>query len=262
MPELPEAEANRRHIEAEALNRTIRDVELGEVAHLDVPGPNALARLKGHRFTEARRHGKAVFAGSASGPWIAVHLGMTGRLVAYDEGGEPENPKVIFVFEGDRRLAFLNTRKLGSLEIVDDPEAHIAEKGLGPDALRIGAEDFAGRVGGGRGAIKSALMNQKKIAGIGNIWSDEILFHSDIAPMVKGSDLSDDRIGKLFDQTGALLSRGVEVNADYGKLPEDWLLHHREDGAGCPRSGCSGTIRKKTVGGRAAHYCDTHQKAA
>jgi formamidopyrimidine-DNA glycosylase len=258
MPELPEAEANRRHIEAEALNRTIEAVELGEVRHLDVPGSNALRRLEGLRFTQARRHGKAIFAGSASGPWIAVHLGMTGRLVAWDEGDRPKNPKVTFVFEGQRRLTFLNTRKLGSLEIVEDPDTHVAERALGPDALGIAKDDFAERVCSGVGAIKSALMDQKKVAGIGNIWSDEILFHAGLSPGAK--HLSAEAAATLHDCTVGLLNRGVEVNAEYGRLPQDWLLHHREDGADCPR--CGGTIRKTTVGGRAAHHCDTHQKAA
>lgn len=260
MPELPEAEANRRHVEAEALDRTVTDVTLGEVAHLDVPGRDAFKVFTGHRFTQARRHGKAVFVGSAYGPWFVVHLGMTGRLVAFDEGNAPKNAKVVFVFEGTRRLAFLNRRKLGEMDVIDSPEAHIADKGLGPDALEIGREAFATRVASGRGAIKSALMDQKKMAGIGNIWSDEVLYHAGVAPGAKCCDLSDNTVAELYDCMGRLLRRAVDENADYDRLPSDWLLHNRTEGAECPR--CGGTIRKRSVSGRAAYFCDRHQKEA
>ena len=260
MPELPEAEANRRRIEAGALNRTVEAVRLGnDTAHVELPAKADRARLEGRRFTEARRHGKLVFAGARSGPWIAVHLGMTGSLRVYDEAeGAPDYARIVIAFEGERRLAFRCPRKLGWVRVIDDPDAFVAAEGYGPDALEIGTADFAARLG--RGAVKPALMDQGKVAGIGNLWSDEILYQSDTAPDARAADLSEAWLGTLFTAMRRLLGRALEVNADYSALPGDWLIHNRSAGAACPR--CGGTITKKKLGGRTAYYCPGHQKAA
>jgi len=262
MPELPEAEANRARVEAGALNRTIEAVTLGaDTTHVDLPPPGDRRALVGRQLTEARRHGKMIFAGSRSGPWIAVHLGMTGTLRVWDEPeGTPDHARITLAFEGTRRLSWLCRRKLGWVKVVEDPDAFVAAEGYGPDALAISEQDFAARVGRGRGAVKPALMDQKKVAGIGNLWSDEILFQTGTAPDARMTDLPEGRVGALFEATGRLLRRGVEVGADYAALPSDWLLHNRTEGAECPR--CGGTIAKKTVGGRSAYHCPGHQKAA
>ncbi len=243
------------------LDRTIEAVELGEVEHMDLPGDNARQRLVGRQFTETRRHGKAIFAGSKSGPWIAVSLGMTGSLRPYDEGdGAPDYAKVTIRFEGDRRLAFRNPRKLGTMEVIDDPDAWIADHGLGPDAMQIGAEDFARVVGTTRGAVKSALMAQGKIAGVGNLWSDETLYRAGIGPDVRGDALDATTLERLHGEMRHVLGHLLDANADYSQIPDDWLFPHREEGACCPR--CGGAIVKRRVGGRSAFYCETHQKTA
>lgn len=243
------------------LNRTIEAVELGEVAHMEVPGDNARSRLVGHRFTETRRHGKAIFAGSKSGPWIAVSLGMTGSLRPFDAGGEaPDYAKVTIAFEGDRRLAFRNPRKLGTMEVIDDPDAWISDKGLGPDAMEVGRDAFAGIVGATRGAVKSALMAQTKIAGLGNLWSDETLFRAGVAPGAVADRLGHDSLATLHAEMRHVLGHLLEANADYSTIPDDWLFPHRDAGGECPR--CGGTIRKSKVGGRSAFACDRHQKTA
>ena len=261
MPELPECEKSRRKVADHCLNRTIEAVEYGEVSHMNLPGGNARERLVGHRFTETRRHGKAIFAGSKTGPWIAVRLGMTGSLRPFDADGEaPDYAKVTFVFEGDRRLAFRNPRKFGVLEVIEDPESYIAETGLGPDAMEIGADGFAEVIGGTKGAVKSALMAQTKIAGLGNLWSDETLFRAGVAPDATANRLSDDTLGQIYSEMRHVLSHLLDNDADYGTIPGDWLFPHRTDGADCPA--CGGTIRKSKVGGRSAFACDTHQKTA
>ncbi|MDT0683379.1 DNA-formamidopyrimidine glycosylase family protein [Roseicyclus sp. F158] len=258
VPELPEAESNRARIEAEALNRTISEIVRGEVSHIDVPSPAEGERLVGHRFTEARRHGKYIFAGSKSGPWIAVHLGMSGSLRPYDEeDGAPDHARWTVAFEGARRLAFCCPRKLGWVRVIDDPDAFLTDKKVGPDILSMGETAFADAIGGTRGAIKSALMNQKKVAGIGNLWSDEILFQTGTSREARGGDLPPDRIAGLYRTARTILSRLVREDAEYDRLPEDWLIHARSSGRGCPR--CSGTIGMRKVGGRSAFFCDAHQ---
>ena len=263
MPELPEAEVNRRRVEEHCLHRTIEEaVPGGNVTHIELPGDNERRRLVGRQFTETRRHGKMIFAGSRSGPWIGVHLGMTGRLVPYDErsddGGAPDDPKFIIRFAGSRRLAFLNKRKLGWLRVLDDPDAFIAEQGYGPDALAVRAEDFARIIGGTRGAVKAALMDQRKLAGIGNLWSDEILFHTGIAPADTAADLADAKLGEMHEAMRLILTTVTEIEGAKRKLPRDWLIHVRIKGADCPR--CDGSIVTAKVGGRTAYFCTSHQR--
>ncbi|MFQ6550012.1 Fpg/Nei family DNA glycosylase [Aestuariibius sp. 2305UL40-4] len=261
MPELPECEASRKAVEAGALNRTIEGFEEHNTIHLELPGPQDRDRLKGHQFTETHRHGKHIFAGSKSGPWIAVHLGMTGSLKTFDAPRDlPDYAHFIIRFEGDRRLIYYNPRKFGWMRVIDDPHDWIANKDLGPDAMEIGDNMFADRIGGSRGTVKSALLDQKKLAGVGNLWADEALYRAGIGPEVKGTELGSDRIATLYKEMRASLQGVLDVNADYGKLPGDWLIHNREEGADCPR--CGGTITKKTVGGRTAYFCPDYQEAA
>ncbi|WP_316013670.1 DNA-formamidopyrimidine glycosylase family protein [Roseobacter sp. HKCCA0434] len=257
MPELPEAQSNLGRVREGALNRTVRAITLGETSHVDLPSEAERDRLVGHRFTETRRHGKTLFVGSASGPWLAIHLGMTGSLRVYDEGDAPDYARLTVEFEGDRRLAFRCPRKLGSVELVEDPETYVAEQGYGPDALDIDEDSFADTIGTSDGALKSALMDQKKLAGLGNLWSDETLFQSGHDPEAAGSDLTDGQLSDLHATMRAVLQGVLDTGANYEDLPGTWLIHRREDGAQCPR--CPGTIRKRQVGGRSAHACDQHQ---
>ncbi len=189
MPELPEAEANRLRIERSCLHRTIEAADLGEdTSYIELPGDNERKRLAGHQFTATQRHGKLVFAGSASGPWIAVHLGMSGKLLPFDAGEEPpDHTKFVIRFEGKRRLAFRCPRKLGWLRVVDNPQAELDRLGFGPDALAMDRDRFCTVVGGTNGTVKGALLDQHKLAGVGNLWSDEILYRTGIAPQHKAS---------------------------------------------------------------------------
>jgi formamidopyrimidine-DNA glycosylase len=259
VPELPECEANRQRVEAGALNRTITGFSEGNTAHLDLPAPKARKRLEGRQFTETRRHGKLIFAGSASGPWIAVHLGMTGRLEAVDADDfeAPNHGHFAIDFDGGRRLVFHNRRKLGWLRVVDDPDAVIAEQGLGPDALEIGENAFCEVIGTSRGALKSALMDQKKLAGIGNLYSDETLYRLGIAPDAKGAELDAKTLKKMHGAMRDILHRLLQANEDGKPLPDDWLARRREKGADCGL--CDGKIDKRGIGGRTAYFCDTHQ---
>ncbi|MBB3033061.1 DNA-formamidopyrimidine glycosylase family protein [Alteriqipengyuania lutimaris] len=260
MPEAPEAEANRLRIERKCLNRTMEAAEPGEdTEYIELPGDNERARLVGHQFTQTHRHGKLIFAGSKTGPWIGVHLGMTGSLRPFDEeDGAPDYTKFLIRFEGDRRLAFRCPRKLGWVRVVDNPEEEIERIGFGPDALEISRDAFVEAIGSSRGAIKSALMAQQKLAGIGNLWSDEILYRVGIGPERKGTDLSEEKLAQMYDEMRDILKAVMDTEATYRKLPDDWLIRHREEGAQCPR--CDGEIVRTKVSGRSAYHCDRHQE--
>lgn len=259
MPELPEVETARRLVEAECLNRTITAIEPGEdVKFVTLPGGNALARFVGHRFTQARRHGKQLLFGSVGGPWLAVHLGMSGSLRPFDEPAEPPpRTRWLIVFEGARRLAFRDPRKFGATYVIDEPDDFIAERKLGPDALTITPKRFAATIGASKAPIKAALLNQQRIAGVGNLWSDEVLFQTGIDPTTRADTLDTKTLERIRKTLRTILTAVIDTGARYRKLPDDWLIRHRKQGAECRR--CGGTIAHRKVGGRTAYYCRKHQ---
>lgn len=258
MPELPECEAARRRIAEGALNRTIEGFALGDVSHMELPTERERNRFLGTQFTRTHRHGKGIFVGSVDGPWMYIHLGMSGSVRVMDTADPPADfVRFTVRFEGGTCLHFRDPRKFGRIALVEDVDGFIAEKGLGPDALEIGDNAFAEAIGKTRGAVKSALMSQKKLAGIGNLWSDEALYRSGIDPDTQADTLSREQVQTLYTEMRHVLQTVVDTGADYAQLPDDWLIHHRTEGADCPR--CDGTISKKTVGGRTSYFCPDHQ---
>nr|WP_235971502.1 DNA-formamidopyrimidine glycosylase family protein [Palleronia pontilimi] len=259
---MPEVEAARCRIDRGALHRTIGAVRYGDdITHMDLPDRDALDRFVGTQFSMTRRHGKFMFAGTKDGPWMMIHLGMAGSIRVLDaDEVDADFIRFTVAFEGGTRLTFRDPRKFGEIVVVEDVDDYIAERGLGPDALEIGDNAFAEVIGGTRGAVKSALLAQSKLAGVGNLWSDESLYRAGILPGATASDLASDRIARLHGAVGDTLRAVIDTCATYSKLPDDWLIHRREEGAACGI--CAGTIAKKKVGGRTTYYCPDHQKGA
>jgi formamidopyrimidine-DNA glycosylase len=129
---------------------------------------------------------------------------------------------------------------------------------LGPDAMSFGIDDFRRIFESGRGSVKSTLMNQKLIAGLGNIYSDEILFQAGVRPGRKCSNLTDADVKNLHKNMKKVIDRAVERRADPEKLPHSYLLVHRQKGGICPR--CHNEIQLKKISGRTAFFCPKCQK--
>jgi len=262
MPELPDAECFRRVVADHALGRRIAAVRLRDPERLKGAREDDLhAALEGRSFEATRRHGKVALARAGEGRWIVFHFGMTGFLTAYDdEADEPSHARLVVDFDDGGHLAFDNLRKFGWVEIAEDPDDYIAREGLGPDALAVGQSDFAGIIGGSGGMVKSMLMDQGKIAGVGNVYSDEILFQSGVAPDAKASGLSSDRLRTIHETMRKVLRTAIEAGAHPHHMPQDWLTPHRgEEGAACPR--CGGPLTSRKVSGRTAYLCPSCQSA-
>ena len=262
MPELPDVEAYRGRLAVEAVGREIADVEVTDAEALRGASPEKLARAAtGHAFSKAVRHGKVLFARLGDGPWLALHFGMTGNLVLLGAGRDtPEHARTLFVFDDGDRLAFVNPRKFGWLELTGDIEGYLEENDIGPDALALSEQDLEDIIGGTRGQVKPALMDQSKLAGIGNVYSDEILFCARLRPDVKGNALSDTQLRALYDAMRDVLEMAADRLSDGEDLPRSWLARHREDDATCPR--CSGDVAKQTTAGRSARFCPACQQGA
>lgn len=257
MPELPEVETYARYFARHALGQTILRVDVRDERILgEIRRETFVRKLKGRAFEEVRRHGKHLFA-RAGTTWLHLHFGMTGDLAYYRDGAEaPRFAKIVFDFEGGTHLAFEDMRLFGLADLVDSPDALIAEKGLGPDPLdpKFTFRKFDALLEGRRGAIKALLMSQEIIAGLGNLYVDEILFETGIHPRRSVDRTTPDERRAMFKAMRRILRESIQRDTH----PARYLIHRREVGEQCPR--CGGTIRRAVVFGRTTYFCNSHQK--
>src|SRR5437867_11658722 len=260
MPELPDVESFRRYFDATSLHQRIDDVDVRNAYVLKgVSGRELARRLKGRSFESTRRHGKHLFVRADSNVWLRLHFGMSGFL-RYFKGEEkaPPHTRVLFVFAKDYRLAFDDQRKFGEVGLVNEVDEFLKKRALGPDALDVDISQFKDILAKHRGAVKSILMNQRLIAGIGNIYADEILFHARIHPAIQIARLNDKALTKLFRGTHYVLRKAIAAKADTNQMPQSWLLPHRGKGGKCPR--CGRGLKSATIGGRTAWFCPHCQR--
>jgi len=262
MPELPDVENFRRYFTAKSLHQRITDVNvLSADLRKCVSGPELTRRLKGRRFESTRRHGKHLFVRADREVWLHLHFGMTGS-VHYFKGEQEAQPhtRVLFILAKDYRLAFADQRKFGEVGLVEDIDEFLKKRALGPDALDFDLAKFKGPLAKHRGALKSVLMHQQIIAGIGNIYADEILFRARVHPATKISALDERAAMKLFRAMRYILEKAIDCQADAKQMPKSWLLSHRRKGGKCPR--CGRELRSSTISGRTAWFCPHCQKRA
>lgn len=261
MPELPEVAVFRQYLERTALNRPIEDLAVPDPRTLAGVAPGILkVRLEGRSLDASRRHGKFLFArlDDATG-WLAFHFGGSGRLAFLDAGAPgPETTRVLFCFDGGSALAFDCPYRFGYVDLVDRPEEILEEKDQGPDALELGLEGFLAAVDGWGGSVKSILMNQSRLAGVGSRWADEICFQAGVHPKTPVAELDRPAREALHAALRQVLTTAIDCGAVPERLPEGYLLPRRREGASCPR--CDGTIVKGRASGRSAFYCSRHQE--
>ncbi len=259
MPELPELEVFKRYVDSTSLHQDIEMVEVKNGKILGgVTAGGLKRRLEGRKFESTRRHGKHLFVELDDGPWLLLHFGMTGGLKYYeDTDEEPTHARVLISFANGYRLAFDDQRLFGKVDLIEDPDGFIQEQKLGLDPLDLDFPAFRERLEGRRGEIKATLMNQRVFAGIGNIYSDEILFQVRLHPKTSVRRLDGDALHDLHEQTLRVLHAAIERGANPGGLPESFLLPDRQEGADCPRG--NGKIQKTKAAGRTAYYCPTCQ---
>src|SRR5437867_7820137 len=216
MPELPDVETFKRYLDATSLHQRISGVDVRSAYVLKGVSARELERrLKGRCFESSRRHGKHLFVRTDHDLWLRLHFGMTGSLHYFkDEEQAPRHTRVLFVFANTYCLAFEDQRKFGEVGLLKNIDGFLRNRALGQDALDISLSQFKEIFGKHRGAVKTILLNQKLIAGIGNIYADEILFRARIHPATEAARLSDKNVGKLFRATRFILKKAIEAKAD------------------------------------------------
>ena len=193
--------------------------------------------------------------------WLRLHFGMTGWLQYLKRDEEtPKTARILFSFANNRRLAFDDQRKFGEVELIKDMDEFLQRRGIGPDALDVGLSEFKTIFRMHRGAVKAILLNQKLIAGIGNLYADEILFRACMHPATAAARLSDKDLSRLFRATHHVLEKAIALKTDFNRLPKSWLLTHRGKRGRCPR--CGRALKSATIGGRTSWFCGYCQKRA
>lgn len=262
MPELPDVEVSRRYLNATALHQEIETVRVYHDRVLkDVSKATLQRRLKGQELEQTARHGKHLFAALSKNGWLRLHFGMTGFLRYFQvEDKKPGHVRMELLFTNGYRLAYDCQRLLGQVSLVEDPCTFAENEKLGFDAFDdLDFDSFRTAISGRRGTIKSTLMNQEVIAGIGNIYSDEILFQARLHPAIPANELKDGKLEDLHRAIGRVMEDSISAGADPAAMPDDFLLPHRSEDDSCPR--CGGPVKKITISGRNGYYCPQCQKA-
>jgi formamidopyrimidine-DNA glycosylase len=260
VPELPEVETYARYFAGHALRQRIAHVDVRDERILAVRKDELVRALHGRAFRRVQRHGKHLFA-SAGPQWLHLHFGMSGDLAYYhDVAEEPRFARVVFDFANGAHLAFEDMRLFGVVDLTPSPAAYVNEHHLGPDPLDASftLARFREIVAGRRGAIKSLLMSQEVIAGIGNLYADETLFKASIHPLRPAGKLRDDELRAIHTTMRKILREVIARRERRGELPHRYLIAHREEGERCPK--CGGTIQRTIVFGRTTYFCARHQR--
>lgn len=260
MPEAPDVELYRRRFDNDGLHRGIETVHFrGADRVLKTSASTIRRHLKGREFVETHRHGKWLFAAVDREGWLALHFGMTGELWVCDAGEQvPEHTKMqVDYYDGDV-LAYVNIRQLGGIDWVDELDRFIGDHELGPDVYRVGRDEFVERIGGRRGKLKSALMNQSAIAGLGNVYADELLFQTGVHPETKATEPGEEKLGEMYDAMQRILETVPDHLPELTGLRGSYLVAHRDDDEpSCPRCGVG--LEKMKVSGRTTWFCPRHQ---
>jgi formamidopyrimidine-DNA glycosylase len=269
MPELPEVETIARGLHKRIAGDSIESVWIGKKREpLKSPAAAIAATLEGARVEQIRRIGKHIVfdlsrRNGADHQWI-IHLGMTGRmLVASPETEMVKHTHLVARLKSGRELRFIDPRRFGRLEV-----QKTGFTGPGTEPLLVSLENFIQLFKGRKAPIKGALLNQKLLHGVGNIYADESLFRSGIRPRRRAGSLSSQEAAKLHAALQKVLKEAIAAGgssiSDYvdadGQEGFFQLQHHAYGRGGEPCLVCKTRIKKIVVAGRGTHYCPKCQK--
>ena len=274
MPELPEVEAIKRVIEPQIRGLAIERITVNRPEVIAHPAADAFCRrLAGQVFAEARRRGKFLILCMESGDRLILHLRMTGcLLVTPADVPEEKHTHLVFHLSGGRELRFSDTRRFGRFWLLRQGEADtytgMEKLGAEPFDPTLSAESLSTRLAKRKKTIKECLLDQSVIAGIGNIYSDEILFRAKICPARPANSLTLKEWKRLAETIPECLSYFIEKNRisqedflqtkgqNYRNTPFLQVYGHADEP--CPN--CGETLVRVTISGRSSVYCPNCQK--
>ena len=271
MPELPEVETARSLIADQALHRRIVGVDDADTFVCRPHSPGELRdALTGRTLTAAYRRGKTLWCetsdvgrSTGSGPDLGIHLGMGGRIVVTSKGGEAiegggparrdaqprkaEWNRFTLEFADGGSLVLFDKRRLGRVRLNPDIDA------LGPDAAGVTPAEFRDLITKGSIAVKARLLDQSKIAGVGNLLADEVLWKAKISPAARTASLQHKDADRLYRALESALRSAIAK----GGVHTGDVIAARHPGGTCPR--CGAEMKHGTVGGRSTWWCSREQ---
>lgn len=287
VPELPEVETVRRGLTPALDGHVIERAEIRREG-LRWPFPPGLAqRLTGARVLRLRRRSKYILADLDTGETMLIHLGMSGRMTVsgmtapfvpgqfhHDHPAIEKHDHVVLHMAGGARVTFNDPRRFGALDLVatDKAETHPLLATLGPEPLgnAFSAAYLGTRLQGRKGPIKSLLLDQRIVSGLGNIYVCEALHRAGISPEQAGGTISAERLERLtqdirdvlqaaIDAGGSSLRDYRQADGELGYFQHKFRVYDRE-GAPCTTPGCEGTIHRIVQSGRSSYFCPGCQR--
>lgn len=288
MPELPEVETVRRGLEPAMVGKRI---SIADVRRPDLrwPFPERMAaRLTGARVERLRRRSKYILGDLDTGETVLIHLGMSGRMTITPPSGDvkdmlgdfhhlhptPEkHDHVVLDMEDGTRVSFNDARRFGSWDLfaTDSGESHKLLAVLGPEPLGNSFDEayFKSALKGKNSPIKSVLLDQRVVAGLGNIYVCEALWRTGISPLRKAGGLSGKRVASLVPAIRQVLEEAIEsggsslkdyrqADGELGYFQHAFAVYGRE-GEPCKSNGCKGSIKRVVQSGRSSFYCNICQ---
>jgi len=253
MPELPEVNTFQRYFDSTSLKQKIQEVVVHDAKIIqDLSGMEFADKLQGSTFLSSYRQGKYLFGELDNGHNVLLHFGMTGDLKYYeDELDKPKHERFAFIFENGSRLGFDCPRKFAKIRYLEDRNTYLEKIKLGTDALRISTKEFLEKAKGKKASIKGFLLNQKVLAGVGNLYADEVLYQLRIHPASKVDKLSKKHLTNIITKTQEILQKAIDRTAYYKDYPEDWFWQWRKEGEIAPDG--KSKIETDKIGGRTTY---------
>ena len=283
MPELPEVETVRRGLMPAILGQIIFRAEVNR-PDLRWPFPKNMAkRLTGARVTALRRRSKYILMDLDRGETLIIHLGMSGRMLISglklgnfftEHPATEKHDHVVFQMENGARVTFNDARRFGAMDLATtaEVESHKFLTSLGPEPLGNSFNEsyLKGALTGKNSPIKTALLDQRIIAGLGNIYVCEVLYRSKILPTQKAATLSKLAIGKIVPTIREVLEEAIsaggsslkdfrQTGGELGYFQHSFQVYGRE-GETCKEKACKGTIKRITQSGRSSFFCPQCQR--
>jgi formamidopyrimidine-DNA glycosylase len=271
MPELPEVETIRRQLAPQLEGRTIVEIEILDPRWTRPGAPGSVQdELRGARVDRVGRAGKYLIWALSGERYLLVHLRMTGALL-FDPASEPSHTRVRFALDDGHRVVYIDPRRFGTGHLVHGSaarDAYLAQRiGIEPLTPEFTVEHLRRLARGRRAPIKPFVLDQRRIAGVGNIYADEALFRAGIHPLRAAGSLTRAQWQRLRDAIEESLLAGIEAKGatidDFRHVDgargsfQDRFLVHRRAGEACPK--CGTMIRKIVVGGRGTYVCERCQ---
>jgi formamidopyrimidine-DNA glycosylase len=283
VPELPEVETIRRQLEPDLVGRRFESVEVLDPYFSKPSAPTAFERaIENREVLDVGRRGKYLLFELDDRSSLVVHLRMTGSLVLLEPDGSvnPGDPRIAsedrhlkarFLLDDGGELRFTDPRRFGRGFVAgpEELEQYFASRlGVEPLSPEFTVEAMAAMTAGRTGPLKSFLLNQKGVAGVGNIYADEALFRAGLHPLSPGGSMRPEHHLALRDGVVESLERGLDLGGasiddyrdargDAGAMQNEFLVHRR-GGEDCPR--CGEPIVRIVVGGRSTYFCPGCQK--